>query len=169
MKKSINKTLKKTKLISNNKLIIDKNVSIIDKYKNKNYDIDKIIKIQKYCRGFLYRLKHLPLILYKIKNYLEKQYLIFSSQTDDGRINSYLDEDNIINLLIHKYNDRILKVDKRHWCDILVFENIYSWIPVNIKTTTTTTSDNTGNLAMCVYSYTNEKLDLTKLYNNGEM
>jgi hypothetical protein len=41
-------------------------------------------------------------------------------------------------------------------------------LPVNIKTTTTT-SDNTGNLAMCVYSYTDEKLDLNKLYNNSEM
>lgn len=31
---------------------------------------------------------------------------------------------------------------------------MYGWIPVNIKTTTTLTNDNTGNLAMCVYAYT---------------
>ena len=45
------------------------------------------------------------------------------------------------------------------WQEILALEYIYGWIPINIKTTTTLTSDNTGNLAMCVYSYTNEMLD----------
>lgn len=134
-----------------------------------NKNIDKIIKIQKYVRGFLYRIKHLPLILYKIKDYLEKIMFDFSFQTNDGRINSCLDEDKIINLLEKKYNNKITKVDKRHWCDILVFDKLYGWLPINIKTTTTSTSDNTGNLAMCVYSYTDEKLDLTKSYNNGEM
>ena len=41
----------------------------------------------------------------------------------------------------------------------------------NIKTTTTITSDNTGNLAMCVYAYTNEILDIhsDKSYENGKM
>ena len=38
------------------------------------------------------------------------------------------------------------------WYDILAFDNMYNWIPINIKTTTTTTSDNTGNLAICVYA-----------------
>ena len=160
--------LKKSTLISDNKLI-KHNIDNIEKYKNKNYDVNKIIQFQKYFRGFLYRIKNLPLILYKIKDYLKKTIFNFSSQTNDGRINSYLYEDNIINLLKKKYDNKITKVDKRHWCDILVFDEIYSWLPVNIKTTTTSTSDNTGNLAMCVYSYTDENLDLNKLYNNGEM
>lgn len=40
-----------------------------------------------------------------------------------------------------------------------------------IKTTTTTTSDNTGNLAMCVYAYTDELLDIHRdtSYENGKM
>lgn len=48
---------------------------------------------------------------------------------------------------------------------------MYGWIPINIKTTTTLTSDNTGNLAMCVYAYTNEVLDIhsNKSYDNGKM
>ena len=150
-----------------NKLVNNKLI----KYNNKDYILylDKIIKIQKNIRGFLYRIKHLPLILYQIKKYLEKGIFIFSSQTSDGRINSCLDENIIISLLKKKYNNKIIEVDKRHWCDILIFDKLYSWIPVNIKTTTTTTSDNTGNLAMCVYLYTNEELDIHKLYNNGEM
>ena len=60
-------------------------------------------------------------------------------------------------------------MDKRYLCDILVLDKIDDLLPVNIKTTTTIISDNTGNLAMCIYSYTDEKLDLNKLYNNGEM
>ena len=57
------------------------------------------------------------------------------------------------------------------WYDILAFDYMYGWIPVNIKTTTTLTSDNTGNLAMCVYAYTNEILDIHRYntYKCGEM
>jgi hypothetical protein len=57
------------------------------------------------------------------------------------------------------------------WFDILAFDYIYGWIPINIKTTTTLTSDNTGNLAMCVYAYTDEMLDIhrNKSYENGKM
>jgi hypothetical protein len=42
---------------------------------------------------------------------------------------------------------------------------------VNIKTTTTLTHDNTGNLSMCVYSYTNEILNFNniKSYENSKM
>ena len=36
------------------------------------------------------------------------------------------------------------------WYDILAYDYMYKWIPINIKTTTTKTSDNTGNLTMCV-------------------
>lgn len=43
---------------------------------------------------------------------------------------------------------------------------IYGWHPVNIKTTSTLTNDNTGNLSMCVYSYTNENLNI---YENSKM
>lgn len=138
---------------------------------NKDYiaHLDKIIKIQKTIRGFLYRLKQLPLILYKVQDYLVRSSFNFSSQTKDGRINSSLDEEKIIELLEKRYNNKIKKVDKRHWCDLLICDNKYGWLPVNIKITTGKTPDNTGNLAMCVYSYTNDNLDLNKKYNNGEM
>ena len=36
------------------------------------------------------------------------------------------------------------------WYDILVFDYMYGWLPINIKITTMKTNDNTGNLAMCV-------------------
>ena len=132
-------------------------------------NIEKIITIQKWFRGCIYRLKTLPLILYKIQKYLQSSIFKFSNNTNDGRINSCIDEEQIILLLFEKFNNRIIKPKIRMWYDILVYDNYYNWIPVNIKTTTTTTPDNTGNLAMCVYAYTDEILDLYKCYGNGKM
>jgi hypothetical protein len=134
-------------------------------------EITKIIKIQKWFRGSILRLKTLPLIMYKIKKFLRLQAFKFSNQNEDGRINSCIDEDEVIKLLHEKFGEKIKKPKIRMWYDILVFDYIYGWLPVNIKTTTTITSDNTGNLAMCVYAYTNEMLDIhrDKSYENGNM
>ncbi len=57
----------------------------------------------------------------------------------------------------------------RMWYDIQVFDGRCGWLPVNIKTTTTKTSDNAGNLSICVQAYTDKVLDLNKSYNNGEL
>ena len=128
------------------------------------------IKIQKWFRGCLYRLNHLPLIMYKIQKYLQLQAFQFSTLNEDGRINSCIDEDGVIKLLIEKFGERIKTPKIRMWYDILAFDYMYGWIPINIKTTTIT-SDNTGNLAMCVYAYTDEILDIhrDKSYENGKM
>lgn len=131
--------------------------------------INNIIKIQKWYRGCIVRLKQMPLIMYNIQEYLKTINFIFANNNQDGRINSCLDENNIIDLLIKKYTYRIKKPSIRMWYDILVYDYMYGWLPVNIKTTTTLTCDNTGNLTMCVYSYTNEILNLDKYYENGEM
>jgi hypothetical protein len=131
----------------------------------------KAIKIQKWFRGCILRLKQLPLIMYKIQLYLKLRTFQFSTQNEDGRINSCMDEDEIIKILLERFIDRIKKPKIRMWFDMLAFDCIYGWIPINIKTTTTLTSDNTGNLAMCVYAYTNVNLDIhrEKSYENGKM
>lgn len=138
---------------------------------NNETTINNIINIQKWFRGCNVRLRQLPLIMYKIKKYLELQAFAFSNQNEDGRINSCIDEDGVIKLLFEKFGDKIKKPRIRMWYDILAFDYMYGWLPINIKTTTTTTSDNTGNLAMCVYAYTNEMLDIhrDKSYENGKM
>jgi len=135
-----------------------------------NFEV-KIIQIQKWFRGSIVRLKQLPLIMYKIKNYLKIKKIEIATLNDDGRINSCIDENEIIKLLILQFGNKIKKPKIRMWYDILVFDYIYKWIPVNIKTTTTLTNDNTGNLAMCVYAYTNYTLDIhsNKSYENGKM
>lgn len=132
----------------------------------------KIIKIQSWFRGCILRLKQLPLIMYKIKKHLQTQQIEFSKQNDDGRINSCIDEDEVIKKLVEKFHERIRKPTTiRMWYDILVLDYVYGWIPVNIKTTRTLKGDNTGNMALCVYAYTNQELDLhrNKTYDNGKM
>ena len=138
------------------------------RYSNK---IKNIIKIQSWFRGCVFRLKRLPLIMYKIQNHIKTLLFNFSSQNADGRINSCADEENIIKLLIDKFGDKIKQPGIRMWYDILAYDFIYGWIPINIKTTTMTKNDNVGNLAMCVYAYTDENLILTRkqTYANGKM
>ena len=109
--------------------------------------------------------------MYKIKKYLKLQAFQFSTQNIDGRINSCIDEEEVIKLLVRKFGKKIKKPKIRMWYDILGLDYMYGWIPINIKTTNTRTSDNTGNLAMCVYAYTDEILDIhrDKSYKNGIM
>ena len=135
---------------------------------------NNIIKIQSWFRGCIFRVKKLPLVMYKIQRYLQSSISIssFSSQNKDGRINSCADEDTVIKLLLDEFKDKIIVPEKsRKWYDILVYDYTYGWIPVNVKSTKTTTNDNTGNLAMCVHAYTDEIIDIhsDKSCNNGKM
>ena len=151
--------------------LISETFSSLKIKENEDNKITKITKIQKWFRGCNLRLKQLPLIMYKIQKYLKLQVFKFSNENEDGRINSCMDEDKIIILLIAEFSEKIKKPKMRMWYDILAFDYMYGWIPINIKTTTTLTSDNIGNLALCVYAYTNEILDLNnnKYYENGKM
>ncbi|NQV76948.1 MAG: hypothetical protein HQ490_01160 [Lutibacter sp.] len=109
--------------------------------------------------------------MYKIQKYLKLQAFKFSTHNEDGRINSCIDENEVIKLLIEKFGEKIKKPKVRMWYDILAFDYMYGWIPINVKTTTTKTSDNTGNFAICVYAFTNEKLDIhsENTYKSGKM
>ena len=106
-----------------------------------------------------------------LKNKAKSSQFSFSTENDDGRINSCIDEDHIIQILVDKFGSRIQKPKIRMWYDLIAYDYQCGWIPINIKTTTTVTSDNTGNLAMCVHAYTNEHLDVSieKSYANIKM
>ena len=133
--------------------------------------LQKVIQIQSWFRGNVLRLKRLPPAMYYVQRYIKSCVFEFAKNTDDGRINSCIDEDKIIALLNEKFPYRIKKPNIRMWYDLLIFDRQYGWLPVNIKTTTTTTHDNIGNLATCVYSYTDYEMDIerTKTYENGKM
>ena len=57
-----------------------------------NEEITSIITIQKWYRGCIVRLKRLPTVMYVIKSQLYKNNISFSNASNDGRINSCLDE-----------------------------------------------------------------------------
>ena len=136
---------------------------------NMNEEITSIIIIQKWYRGCIVRLKRLPTVMYVIKSQLDKNNISFSNASNDGRVNSCLDEKLVIEQLSIILPNRITLPRIRMWYDIAVYDYKYGWLPVNIKTTRTTTSDNTGNIAMCVYAYTDVKLELNNIYTNGYM
>lgn len=138
---------------------------------NKDDKSKYIIKIQKIFRGYNLRKKSLPIFLQICRNYLNKYDIILDNSNKDGRIDSCSDEDIIIDILCKKFQSKIQVPKIRMWYDILIYDSIYKWIPINIKTTKIKTSDNAGNLTMCVYSYTDEVLDLNidKSYTNGKM
>jgi len=100
-----------------------------------------------------------------------------SKTNDDGRINSCHDETVIRNKLYEYFAQNNMKhriiipsSNKRHWYDILILDYKYGWLPVNIKTTTMKTSDNIGNLALCVYAYTSVPFSLDETAkHNGQM
>lgn len=129
-----------------------------------------IIKLQSLIRGYNYRKNNLPNSIKLIHLYLENNELSCSTKTNDGRTNSCIDEENIINILMNtNIKDRLYIPLKRHWFDIAIYDYQYGLLPINIKSTTTKTADNTGNLTMCVYSITNYNIDLKQSYQNGEM
>lgn len=141
----------------------------MDFHDNKNSENNSIIKIQALFRGCMCRKNKLPNSLLFVQKILIENNINICNTNADGRVNSCLDESEVINILLQIIPDRIKNTKKRMWYDILLYDFRYGWIPINIKTTTTLTADNTGNLAMCVYSYTNECLDFEKTYQNGNM
>jgi len=71
--------------------------------------------------------------MYKIQKYLKSKEIHLSTQNEDGRINSCMDEDIVIQLLIEMFGNKIKKQKNRMWYDLLAFDYIYGWIPINIK------------------------------------
>jgi len=136
----------------------------------EDYDIAKIIYLQSRIRGYLYRKNHIPNSIEFLKNVLQNTEWVLSTSTRDGRTNSCIDEDRIMEILIVSGLSNRMKIPKkRHWFDFSIHDYRYGWLPVNIKSTTTLGADNTGNFAMCVHALTNVELDLDKMYKNGEM
>jgi hypothetical protein len=108
----------------------------------------------------------IPNILLEIKQYLEQSKLTLYSKNNDGRVNSIVSEEIVIDTIQKKFKDSLNVPKIRSWYDILVKED-KEWLPVNIKITTTKTNDNIGNLAPCLYAYTDYPMRLHKNYNNG--
>lgn len=81
----------------------------------------------------------LPNLLCEMVAFLQRQNLHLSKSSRDGRINSAFNEDEIFNLL--EANFAINRPNMRDWVDFS-FEVEGAFYPVNIKVSTTQTTDN---------------------------
>jgi hypothetical protein len=127
-----------------------------------------ITRLQSIIRGNEYRWKNLPNSILSVRDFLKTQYVELSKKSVDGRVNSAIDEEIILKKLKIKYGNRIYIPEIKHWFDCAIYNND-QLLPINIKTTTTLTADNTGNLAMCVYSLTNYSMEIKDTQTNGAM
>lgn len=124
-------------------------------------------KIQSIWRGHFCRTRRLPTFLYIVKKSISDAKLVLNNSTKDGRVNSTIDEDIVIQYLQERFGERIKKSEARHWFDMMIYDLSYGWIPINVKTTTMTTADNVGNLALLLYSLTSYSMEFHKSYQNG--
>lgn len=88
----------------------------------------RVIKIQRWFKGCILRLKMLPLIMYKIEKHLKSKSFKLSNIYEDGRVNSCIDEDIVIKLLSENFGEKIKRPKIRMWYDILAFDYTYGWI-----------------------------------------
>ena len=81
----------------------------------------------------------IPQVLCEISKYLKSQNVHFSSQFEDGRINSVMNEDEVIKIIAKEFD--IIPAKARNWFDFCI-ETKNDFYPVNIKITDTTHADN---------------------------
>jgi hypothetical protein len=99
-------------------------------------------KIQSVFRGFQYRKNILPNSILYCQKILEEFNVSCSNECSDGRTNSCMDEQKIINVLVEHLSDRRIYTPKsRHWYDVSVYDYQYGWLPVNIKSSTTKSAE----------------------------
>ncbi len=105
-----------------------------------------------------------PVEILTIKKSLERairnKIISFSKTHIDGRINSTIDEDLVINYLQKEFPNNIFKAKSRCWYDFC-YKSKDKFIPVNVKISTGGT-DNAFNKTAIVYSLT----DLEDIPNN---
>ena len=75
---------------------------------------------------------------------------------EDGRTNSSIDEDEVVELLVKKYGEKVVFVPKaRKWYDIW---HIPSGTPINIKVSSLAAADNACNYLSLLWCFTDIKI-----------
>jgi hypothetical protein len=69
---------------------------------------------------------------------------------DDGRVNSSIDENIVLDMLVEKYPEYIYKMPPRSWCD---FKHIPTGEPINFKSTGMQSSDNSCNYLSILHCF----------------
>ena len=100
-----------------------------------------------------------PPELVTVVKYLNSINISVSEGHEDGRVNSIVDEDTVIDLLIQKFGDAIEKPKARNWWDIKVFG-----YPLNFKSSKYgSAADNFSSKAAVLYALTDLPEDKVKV------
>lgn len=108
----------------------------------------------------------IPEILCEICGFLSQEELRLTSATQDGRINSSINEDEILNCLdkCFKFSDgyELQRPNAREWYDFVIEkQETKEFYPINIKVTDTTHSDNLNCKLGIYYALTGKKPSFT--------
>lgn len=106
----------------------------------------------------------------EIIDVLKSAELQACNENRDGRTNSIIDEDTIINYLAEhpKFKGKIIGSDQRKFCDFYYFKNKEHYY-FNIKTTNAKAPDNAFNKQGLLFAFTDlpiDKIPLNKVYAN---
>lgn len=107
----------------------------------------------------------IPQVLLDISKHLSSQHFKISSSNQDGRINSAVNEDEVLNFLEKTFSFgeyKLIRPQARDWFDFAI-EKQSEFYPVNIKVTTTDTVDNLNCKLGIYYTLTG----LKPSFNNG--
>lgn len=100
------------------------------------------------------------------KSFISKARFTLCEDHEDGRTNSSIDEEIILDLLMERYGEEILHRPKhRKWFDVW---HIPSGTPINIKTTTMTSADNACNFLALLWCFTDLKIDKGRSANKSK-
>jgi hypothetical protein len=133
-----------------------------EKIKNTRFSTDIEISSQKqYYINYTFDMFG---YLNEITKYLLSKIIKIDKPNKDNRVNSSLNEKNIINLISEKFD--IITVEERYYCDFYVKQNgaIY---PCNIKITKGRDADNTGGNIQLLQAFTNFNLDAGTRYSDN--
>lgn len=126
-------------------------------------------RLEAIVKSYKQRRNTLPNVLKYAKKVVEREGIEVSKRDRDGRVNSTDDETKISQILKKEFGKRVKIKERRHWYDVALYDFRYGWIPINIKSTTTHTSDNIGNLATIVHSLCDYNIGLEDNPQNGTM
>jgi hypothetical protein len=82
--------------------------------------------------------------------FISHQEFDLCTDSDDGRVNSSIDEDIVLDMLVKKYAEYIYKMPPRSWCD---FKHIPTGEPINFKSTSMQSSDNSCNYLSILHCF----------------
>tara|TARA_R100000805_G_scaffold18853_1_gene25428 strand:- start:3637 stop:4299 length:663 start_codon:yes stop_codon:yes gene_type:complete len=91
--------------------------------------------------------------------FLKKDNISLCEQSDDGRVNSSIDEDIVLGKLKGKFPKQVTVMPPRSWCD---FVHTPTGTPVNFKSSSLAGSDNSCNFLTILHCFTDVKISSSR-------